>query len=206
MARENISFAGLLVLGFFWVSGGIYGNEELLAEAATGLAFVMMLVVPLLVALPMALVSIDLSVAYPFDGGSVAWVEEAIKSVLIAPHNMVWFSLVYLIDAAIYPVFLAEYVGVHVDLEKAPGGWQNGISLIASAVLLLVTGIQLCGTSILVTWSTVMAFFSLFPTIIFLLAGLKRLRPREWIEFEYTTTNDEGDTVRGETNWSLLIR
>lgn len=34
--RKGLGFFSLLVVAFFWVSGGIYGNEALLAYAPPG--------------------------------------------------------------------------------------------------------------------------------------------------------------------------
>ena len=37
--RKGLGFFSLLVVAFFWVSGGIYGNEALLAYAPPGYAY-----------------------------------------------------------------------------------------------------------------------------------------------------------------------
>lgn len=63
-SRARVSFLSLVVLGFFWVSGGIYGNEAVLRDAAPGPTFALMLfVAPVLVGLPLGLISIELATA-----------------------------------------------------------------------------------------------------------------------------------------------
>ena len=80
--------------------------------------------------LPLALISTELASAMPFDGGAVAWVEEAFGTGLGA-HNTYWLWVCYSLDAAIYPVFAAEYIVQHWDVwglhyEKyAPHPAQN---------------------------------------------------------------------------------
>ena len=44
--RGKIGVWGLLVIGFFWVHGGIYGNEAMLMAAPPAYVFVMLGIVP----------------------------------------------------------------------------------------------------------------------------------------------------------------
>lgn len=87
--HRQISTIGLLLISFFWVSGGIYGNESLLEAAPTGYAFLSLLLGAVFYALPIAVISAELACAVPYDGGLVAWVEEACGSRLGA-HNLFW--------------------------------------------------------------------------------------------------------------------
>lgn len=65
------SFYALVVLGFFWVSGGCYGNEELFAAAPPLVVFPCLLITPLVYSLPLALITVELAAAMPYDGGLV---------------------------------------------------------------------------------------------------------------------------------------
>lgn len=67
----NYSFFGLLVIGFFWVSGGCYGNEELFASAPPGIVLPCLLLVPFFYSLPLAMITTELTAMMPFDGGLV---------------------------------------------------------------------------------------------------------------------------------------
>ena len=44
--KGKIGVWGLLVIGFFWVHGGIYGNEAMLMAAPPAYVFVMLGIVP----------------------------------------------------------------------------------------------------------------------------------------------------------------
>ena len=52
--------------------------------------FLTLIVTPIVFAIPVCFISVDLASAYPFDGGMVSWVDIAYGE-LIGGHNMYWF-------------------------------------------------------------------------------------------------------------------
>ena len=123
--KQTIGVFGLVSIGFFWVSGGIYGNEELskTAPSLCAAALVLLLkncdtlcmyvmlgliVCPLFYAFPVALMTAELSAALPGDGGFVVWVQKAFSQRL-SSHVAWWTAAVFLVDAAVYPVLAAQY-------------------------------------------------------------------------------------------------
>ncbi len=83
------SASGLVFVAYFWVSGGMYGVEPLMRMAPPAYVFLTMLLTPLVYCIPISLICTDLSIAYPFDGGYVAWIDLAFGPV-IGAHNMFW--------------------------------------------------------------------------------------------------------------------
>eukprot|EP00937_MAST-01D_sp_MAST-1D-sp2_P006632 g6632.t1 len=75
--QKSVSVLHLVVLGFFWISGGIYGNEELLQAAPVPYIFALCAVAPMVYSLPMAFMCTELSSAMPVDGAGVIFVQEA---------------------------------------------------------------------------------------------------------------------------------
>lgn len=67
----NYGFFQLVVMGFFWVSGGCYGNEELFDMGPPALVLPALIIVPLLFSVPTALITTELTSAMPLDGGVV---------------------------------------------------------------------------------------------------------------------------------------
>ena len=55
----------MVVVGFFWVHGGIYGNEAMLMAGPPLYVFIMLGVVPFIYSLPIALIVAELSTAFP---------------------------------------------------------------------------------------------------------------------------------------------
>lgn len=70
-AAGSVGVWSLAVIAFFWVSGGVYGNETLLQAAPPAHVFTGLLIVPLVYSLPIALITAELSSALPQDGGFV---------------------------------------------------------------------------------------------------------------------------------------
>ena len=104
-----MSVLGLVVLGFFWVSGGIYGNEELLQAAPVPYIFALCVVAPLVYSLPLAFMCTEMASAMPVDGASVVFVQEAFGDEWGA-HNALWCWLISVVDAAVYPAMAASYI------------------------------------------------------------------------------------------------
>ena len=98
----------MVVVGFFWVHGGIYGNEAMLMAGPPLYVFILLGIVPFVYSLPIALIVAELSSAFPEDGGYVVWVQEACGK-RIGSHHAYWVWVIYVVDAAIYPVLVANY-------------------------------------------------------------------------------------------------
>jgi len=116
--KKPVSVFGLVVLSFFWVCGGIYGAEEILAAAPPAYVFAAMVFTPVLFGLPAALMNAELSTAFPVTGGYVVWVEHALGKT-IGVHNSVWRWITCVLDAALYPQFVGQYAARIAPLSPA---------------------------------------------------------------------------------------
>ena len=66
---KKIGILGMVVVGFFWVHGGIYGNEAMLMAGPPLYVFIMLGIVPFVYSLPIALIVAELSTAFPHSRG-----------------------------------------------------------------------------------------------------------------------------------------
>lgn len=195
-AKKKLGFFSLLVISFFWVNGGCYGNEALFQAAPPVLVFSLLLIVPFLYSVPIGLITLELSSALPLDGGQVSWIEEAWPG-RVAGHNSYWVFVGYVIDAAIYPALAGEYM---VDaLADSPivevFGRRMTIAICSMLIVVSVLCIKLVGTDVLVKFNSLLAFCSLVPTAIFLFYGVDYIAPSEWPAAE----------MKSGINWSLLF-
>ena len=156
---KKIGVFGMVVIGFFWVHGGIYGNEAMLMAGPPLYVFILLGIVPFVYSLPIALIVAELSTAFPEDGGYVVWVQEACGR-SIGSHHAYWVWVIYVVDAAIYPVLVANYVDTMVPMGTTSRG------MLAVAIILGVTAINLAGTDVMVKFSTMLAIISLAPTLV----------------------------------------
>ena len=183
---KKVGVLGMVVVGFFWVHGGIYGNESMLMAGPPLYVFILLGVVPFVYSLPIALIVAELSTAFPEDGGYVVWVQEACGK-NIGSHHAYWVWVIYVVDAAIYPVLVANYVDTMMPMSA------TGRSLFAVAIVLGVTLINLNGTDMMVKFNTLLAIISLVPTLIFTVLGLPN------------TTVERCMVSEGEVDWTLLV-
>ncbi len=128
-----LGFWPLVAAIFFMVSGGPYGLEEVVATHGYGRSIGLFLLVPVLWALPIAVIIGELAAALPQEGGYVGWIQRALGpfwSGLAA-----WLSIVAMCcDMAIYPTMFVTYLGrlwpVYLGTAVFQPGWWLGIAMI----------------------------------------------------------------------------
>lgn len=186
VGQKKVGVFGMVVIGFFWVHGGIYGNEAMLMAGPPLYVFVMLSIVPFVYSLPIALIVAELSTAFPEDGGYVVWVREACGKV-VGSHHAYWVWVIYVVDAAVYPVLVANYVDTMVPMGETARG------LLAVGIIVGVACINLAGTDVMVKFSTLLFVMSLLPTLAFTLLGLPSVNVASCVVAE------------GPVDWSLLV-
>ena len=67
----------------------MYGVEPVLSYGPPAFTLGILVITPIFYSIPFALVNVDLSVAYPSDGGIVTWIDMAYHK-YIGAHNMYW--------------------------------------------------------------------------------------------------------------------
>jgi amino acid transporter len=67
--RRQIRLLPLVALIYFSVSGGPFSLEEAIASSGAGMTIVLIVVVPIIFAVPCSLMSAELGSALPLEGG-----------------------------------------------------------------------------------------------------------------------------------------
>src|SRR5512146_2968875 len=163
----------LLGATFFMVSGGPFGLEELIGNAGYLRAIVIILLVPILWALPTTLMVSELSAAIPLDGGYYVWVTRALGP--FWGFQEAWLSLASSVfDMALYHTVFVLYASqVFPALGTPRNGFVAGTILILFSTLLNLGGVRKVGIS-----SVMMSVVLLGPFL--LMAGLVFLSPSRW--------------------------
>lgn len=185
--RRRLGVCSLTVIGFFWVSGGVFGSEELIAAAPPLLMCTFTLCIALAFALPNALMTAELATAYPADGGQVTWVRASFGPALGA-HNALWVWVVSVLDAAVYPQLAAQYFSRALG-DMSPLA-QEGVIL---GFVALCGCMNLIGLNVVTASQTVAFVCSLAPCLLFALLGLPHLSLEAVLSSE------------GETDWAQLL-
>lgn len=115
LQHKKVGVMGMVFIAFFWVSGGIYGNEELIGSAPGLYVLLLVVAMPLVFSLPIALITAELASAFPVDGGQCVYVQRACGDA-VGGHNCFYVFVINIVDATVYPLLGAQYLGYHVEL------------------------------------------------------------------------------------------
>jgi amino acid transporter len=144
---RKITLLPLIAATYFIVAGGPFGLEDTVARAGYLGAITILLVTPLLWALPAALMVSELASAVPAEGGYYAWVTRAMGR--FWGFQEAWLSLVgSIFDMAIYPTLFVGYLG-HFAPAAVEGhrGIAIGAFLVAAAAAWNLLGAKTVGGS-----------------------------------------------------------
>jgi amino acid transporter len=139
---RRLTLTALTCVIFGTVCGGAFGLEALVGSVGAGWAFVLILLTPLLWALPTALMVAELASLMPEEGGYYVWVRDT-----LGPFwglQEAWWTLGYsVVLMAIYPVLFVNYLAYLVpslaSAADAPGDWQGALTRWLLAVLVIVS-------------------------------------------------------------------
>src|SRR5262245_24543774 len=136
----TLRLGALVAVMYFIVSGGPFGVEGLVGSVGPGLALVILVVTPLVYSLPEALLIGELASMLPLEGGYYQWVKRAFGPFWGFWNG--WLSWVCsLVDMAIYPVLMIQYLKFFVPELGRLGSW-----LVAVAMIWIATWLNLRGT------------------------------------------------------------
>ena len=139
---RRLTLMALTSVIFGTACGGPFGLEALVGSVGPGWAFVLILVTPVLWALPTSLAVAELAGLMPEEGGYYVWVRET-----LGPFwglQEAWWTLGYsIVLMAIYPVLFVNYLTYLVpplgSASDAPGSWQGSVTRWVLAVLVIVS-------------------------------------------------------------------
>lgn len=137
--RRSLTLLPLVAVMYFNVSGGPYSLEGLVAAAGPGMALLILAALPLVWALPEALIVGELASALPVEGGYYRWVHRAFGPFWAFQNG--WLTWLYsLVDMAIYPVLFNQYLAWFVPGLGAPARWAVSLAVIWGATLVNLRG------------------------------------------------------------------
>ena len=102
---KPLKLIAVVAIVFFNVSGGPLGSEQIISSLGPPLGLGVVLIVAVLYSIPQAMITAELSTAFPCNGGYSIWVQAAFGTFWgIQESYWSWFSGV--VDSALYPVLL----------------------------------------------------------------------------------------------------
>ena len=146
MKAGGLRLGPLVAVMFFTVSGGPFGLEGLVGSVGPGVAVLLLVATPLVYSVPEALLIGELASMLPVEGGYYQWVKRAFGRFWGFWNG--WLSWAYsLIDMAIYPVLLLQYLHFFLPGLGPLDGWLLALALIWGATWLNLRGSPVVGTA-----------------------------------------------------------
>jgi amino acid transporter len=192
LKRRQIGLLSLVMVTFFIVSGGPFGLEELVSASGPGLALLLIVVTPLIWAVPSALAVAELSSMMPVEGGYYAWVKRALGPFWGFQEGW-WSWLQSFVDMAIYPVLFASYLSALLERLGLEGlgddpiaRWLPALGVIWAFTLLNVLGARPVGLSSILFGAIVLA-----PFVAMSYLGLSQLAEAENVPWQPLVPADQ---------------
>ncbi len=158
MMKTKLGLLALVAATFFMVSGGPYGIEGLVFQSGYAGAIAILLVVPIIWAIPTGLMVGELASAIPAEGGFYVWVKRALGP--FWGFQEAWLSLAASVfDMAAYPAIFVLSLG-----QLWPTALHNPYRvLIPAAVIFGCVAWNLLGASAVGTGSILFGIALLTP-------------------------------------------
>ena len=160
----TLSLGPLVAVMYFIVSGGPFGLEGLVGSVGPALALTLLVVTPLVYSVPEALLVGELASMLPLEGGYYQWVKRAFGRFWGFWNG--WLSWVYsLLDMAVYPVLLLQYLKFFVPGLGSGASWLIACAMIWGATALNLRGTRFVGSASGVFVALVLAPFALLTVV-----------------------------------------
>ena len=115
--RRTLGIVHVIALMFFTVSGGSVGSEGIISSLGPLPGLLGLAIFPLLVTLPLGLISAELSTAFPTSGSYITWCYEAFgwRTAFLNLYSSYFAGVM---DSAIYPILFVEYLSGALFLTR----------------------------------------------------------------------------------------
>ncbi len=161
LRKVRIPVLTAVAMIFIFVSSGAFGIEDMISWSGPGLTLLMLLLLPVFWAMPMALVCSELGSALPEEGGYYAWTRRALGE--FWGFQCGWWSWTcQWVDSAVYIALIQVYV--HGWWPQLSGWeiWGIGAVLIALFAYTNIRGLNIIAiSSVLFTIIIVVPFLAL---------------------------------------------
>lgn len=138
LKKTKFSLAGMVFFIFCAVSGGAFGIESIIPASGPGMTLLLLILIPLMWALPMGLYVSELTNLAPVDSGPYVWMKMAFGEFWGYVFGL-WMAVAWYLTGASYIVLATDYIGMYVDMSPA-------VTLaVKVAIILVFTVVNLLG-------------------------------------------------------------
>ncbi|KAK9273380.1 hypothetical protein L1049_018190 [Liquidambar formosana] len=196
--RKQLTLIPLIFLIYFEVAGGPYGEEPAVKAAGPLFAILGFLIFPFIWSIPEALITAELSTAFPGNGGFVIWADRAFGPFWGSLMGS-WKFLSGVINTAAFPALGIDY------LEKLfpvfSSGWPRHVAILFSTVAL--SFLNYTGLTIVGYFAVFLGVISLMPFILMSLIAIPKIEPHRWISLGQKSVKKDWTLFFNTLFWNL---
>ncbi|KAL5765243.1 hypothetical protein ACOSP7_017527 [Xanthoceras sorbifolium] len=173
---KKLTLIPLIFLIYFEVAGGPYGEEPAVKAAGPLFALLGFLIFPFIWSVPEALITAELSTAFPGDGGFVIWAHKAFGPFCGSLMGS-WKFLSGVINIAAFPVLCVDYLEKLV--HPLESGWPRKVAIMVSTCLL--SFLNYTGLAIVGYVAVFLGIVSLSPFVVMSAMAIPKIKPKRWL-------------------------
>lgn len=195
---KKLTLIPLIFLIYFEVAGGPYGEEPAVQAAGPLLAILGFLIFPFIWSIPEALITAELSTAFPGNGGFVIWAHKAFGP-FFGSLMGTWKFLSGVINIAAFPILCIDYLKKLFPIFS--GGLPRTLAILISTLLLSFlnfTGLNIVGYA-----AVSLGIISLLPFILMSLIAIPKIRPHRWISLGQKGVKKDWNLFFNTLFWNL---
>ena len=138
LKKTKFSLLGVVFFIYCACSGGAFGIESIIPTSGPGMTLLLLVIIPLMWALPMGLYVSELTNLAPVDTGPYVWVKMAFGEFWGYAFGL-WMAVAWYLTGASYIVLATDYIGMYIDMTPT-------VAFLVKAVIILVfTVVNLLG-------------------------------------------------------------
>ncbi|GMH11533.1 hypothetical protein Nepgr_013374 [Nepenthes gracilis] len=197
-AHQKLTLIPLIFLIYFEVAGGPYGEEPTVQAAGPLVAILGFLVFPFIWSIPEALITAELSTAYPGNGGFVIWADRAFGP-FCGSLMGTWKFLSGVINIASFPVLCIDYLKLLFPIFAS--GLPRYLAICISTLLLSFlnyTGVTVVGYA-----AVALGVASLMPFVLMSLVAIPQIHPHRWLNLGQKGVKKDWNLFFNTLFWNL---
>ncbi|KAL3649322.1 hypothetical protein CASFOL_005725 [Castilleja foliolosa] len=195
---KKLTLIPLIFLIYFEVAGGPFGEEPAVQAAGPLLAILGFLIFPFIWSIPEALITAELSTAFPGNGGFVIWADSAFGP-FFGSLMGTWKFLSGVINIAAFPALCISYLKRIFPIFES--GLPKNLAILISTLLL--SFLNFTGLSIVGYVAVGLGIVSLAPFIIMSLIAIPQIRPHRWISLGQAGVKKDWNLFFNTLFWNL---
>jgi amino acid transporter len=167
LKRAQVRVITVFFMIYILVSGGSFGIEDMVSSSGPGLTLLLLVLLPIFWALPMALIASELGSALPGEGGFYVWARRGLGD-FWGFQTAWWWSLSIFVDSAVYIVLAIQYLQNWMHFSNLVG------YVIAWVFILVFAAMNIVGVKFVALSSTAFAVLVLLPFFALIVVGFAK--------------------------------